>query len=69
MEKVIGFTPESLGFALAPDGKIVIQLMGMEKEMGLTPGIRAVIVLDPDEARAVSDTLSQLADAAEGKES
>jgi hypothetical protein len=63
--KWIGFTPDNLELAVAPDRNVIVRLMGMEQEAGLTPGVGMMMVLSPTEARRFAESLTRVANMAE----
>lgn len=65
--RFIGFGPDSIELAIAPDGNVVVKLLGCEKEAGLTPGVGVMMVLTPEEARKLGLALGRTADKAESR--
>jgi hypothetical protein len=63
--KFIAITPNNLSLGVADDRNVVVKLIGMEEEAGLTPGIGVMLVLSPTEARRFAQSLIRVADKAE----
>ena len=64
-QKFIGLIPDSLDLAIGPDREVIVKLRGFEKEVGLTPGIGAMMALSPTEARRFARALIRTANKAE----
>jgi hypothetical protein len=67
--RIIYFGPDKLEFGIAPDPSgrpcVVIRLLGVEEEAGMTPGIGLAMALFPTEARHIANLLTQKAAEAE----
>ena len=67
VDKFIVVTADNLALAINPDRSVGIHVSGVEKHLGLSPGIALMLRLSPQEARAFAQALHRKAEEAEAK--